>query len=507
MENTELSGAISELKAIRAALIREVRARYGAEVSAEVAAVLQLERRATAAEYREQITRALAGAAVAPGADTTPGGAVSDLSDLDYLVSEAAETVARVAAQYSAADLDGWSKARAGLLREAIEHERNRKAAETLRISAERIHALAAASGRSLLSVDLREIDRRRAQSELFLEAAQPKNAAVAEIVAKIRVRQARAQLENGLLLTDQMRELIRESVPALLRGEPMLLIGETGGAKTALARYLCEQYLGAAETVSGYGDMTAAQLVGAFELRVVAGATESLFVDGPLLRAMREGKPLIIDEINALPPEFLKRLNIVLQLRPGDTYSVQENQGSELTVAPGFVVLATANEHTPSRYRGLERMSAELTNRFGANSYRVHYPDTGIAFDQTPAENTLLAFAAAVDPHGDLPYGVTDAELKRAARAAFVSQQVFAGAEGEGFDRFVSDAQRIDGAPGLEETVLAPRTLVAIVQKAARSGGAVSLDRALGRFLESVMHLEDRAVMKLILESQGFSL
>ncbi len=58
---------------------------------------------------------------------------------------------------------------------------------------------------------------------------------------------------------------------------------------------------------------------------------------------------------------------------------------------------------------------------------------------------------------------------------------------------------------PGLEESVLAPRTLVAIVQKVAGSGGQVSLDHALRRFVDGVMHAEDRQVLALILRSQGF--
>ena len=94
-----------------------------------------------------------------------------------------------------------------------------------------------------------------------------------------------------------------------------------------------------------------------------------------------------------------------------------------------------------------------------------------------------------------------------RAARAAFISQQVFAGSHGAGFADYVSTERGIDGRPGLDEAVLAPRTLVAIVQKAAGSGGSVTLDRALARFVESVMHREDRRVLALILEGQGFAL
>lgn len=322
--------------------------------------------------------------------------------------------------------------------------------------------------------------------------------------MSALRIREARAQLAAGLLLTRQMREIIAEAVPALTRGEPLLLLGETGGAKTALAEYLSRELLDREpEFISGYGDISSTQLVGSHELRPDRGATVSVFVPGPLLRAMTEGRPLILDEVNAMPPEFLKRLNRVLQLRPGDEFSVQENGGKRVTITPGFVILATANEQTPHRYRGIDRMSAELVNRFGANSYRIHYPDSGRQYTDVPVENALLAAAAVADASGSVPFDAD--EIERVSRAAFISQQVFSGAHGAGFGDFVSTERDIDGRPGLEESVLAPRTLVSILHKVAGSGGQVSLDRALERFVEGVMHAEDREVLTLILKSQGF--
>ncbi len=225
------------------------------------------------------------------------------------------------------------------------------------------------------------------------------------------------------------------------------------------------------------------------------------------MLRAMLEGRPVILDEINAMPAEFLKRLNRILQLRPGDRFGVQEDAGREVRIAEGFAILATANEQTPHRYRGLDRLSAELVNRFGANGYRVRYPDSENAYEEFPAENALLALAAVVDERAALPDGLSLDEVARVARAAFISQQVFAGSHGTGFTDYVSTEREIDGRPGLDEAVLAPRTLVAVLQKVAGSAGSVTLDRALTRFVESVMHREDRRVLALILEGQGFQL
>lgn len=401
---------------------------------------------------------------------------------------------------------------RARTLRIAVGAHREEVARRDRLDAAERIVGRAVATGRAPTSKERERISSLRQQPEnraweAGITSPQRRDG-VLEALATVRLREARAQLREGLLLTEQMRGIIAEALPAVLRGDPVLFVGETGGAKTALAEHLARHGAGEEpELVSGYGDITSAQLIGAHELRAEGGATVSAFVPGPMLRAMQEGRPVILDELNAMPAEFLKRLNRILQLRPGDRMGVQEDAGREIRIAPGFSILATANEQTPHRYRGLDRLSAELVNRFGANGYRVHYPDAGRGYDEFPAENALLATAAVADERGELPAWLSADGLMRAARAAFISQQVFAGSHGAGFADYVSTERGIDGRPGLDEAVLAPRTLVAIVQKAAGSGGSVTLDRALARFVESVMHREDRRVLALILEGQGFAL
>lgn len=406
--------------------------------------------------------------------------------------------------------IDAALQSRAASLRIAVAARRAETEARRDRAGADAVVARAVRGGRELTGAEserVRELRARRPDDswQSAIDSVERRDA-VLEALGTLRIRDARRELREGLLQTEQMRGIISEAGPALRRGDPVLLVGETGGAKTALAEYLGRVVLGREpELISGYGDITSAQVVGTHELRAENGATVSVFTPGPLLRAMREGRPVILDEVNAMPPEFLKRLNRILQLRPGDTLNVQEDAGRPVSIAAGFAILATANEQTPHRYRGLDRLSAELVNRFGANAYRVHYPDTGCDYAAFPAENGLLAVAAVADRHGALPEHLPPDALIRAARAAFISQQVFAGEHGAGFSDYVSAEREIDGRPGLEESVIAPRTLVAILQKVAGSAGEIGLDRAFSRFVEGVMHREDRRVLALILEGQGF--
>lgn len=289
-----------------------------------------------------------------------------------------------------------------------------------------------------------------------------------------------------------------------MVAGKPVLLVGETGGAKTALAEFLAKQYFGGAEFVSAYGDVNSYQLMGKQELRANDGATESEFMPGPVVRAMEQGVPLILDEINAMPLELLKRLNKIVQLKPGDVFTVQEDSGRQVTVQPGFCIIATANEKS-KRYKGVDDLSVEFQNRFGSNIYRVQYPDAGNSYGDPAVENDRLAFAAIAMPDGTFPDWVNEGDFDNFVRAAFVTQQLFSGNHGEGFRGFITDTSKItDNMPGLEETVLAPRTMVDILQKVADSYGDISFQMACQRFIEGIKNVNDRQVMTLVLSAHG---
>ena len=321
------------------------------------------------------------------------------------------------------------------------------------------------------------------------------------EEVTRLQVREWKRQLDSGLLMTEQMQTIIDETLPTMVRGEPTLFVGETGGAKTALAEYMVRTYFGVnPEFVSAYGDVNSYQLMGKQELREENGASVSEFVPGPIIRAMEQGKPLILDEINAMPPELLKRLNKIMQLRPGDKFTVQEDSGRIVEVQPGFCVIATANEKS-KRYKGVDDLSVEFQNRFGANINRVRYPDHDKSYGEYPRENAQLAMATVATQRGELPPDIDEGDFENFVRAARLSQQIFSGTNGEGYNQFIDTDKLVDDCTGLEETVLAPRTMVDILRKVAGSYGVVSLKRACQTFLDGIKNPNDRKVMHHILK------
>ena len=373
------------------------------------------------------------------------------------------------------------------------------------------LYRAAGASNRSLTPAEERHIERLRAQQGA-VKATRGQEITTPELLGDIRqeVRRRvdsnrRRDFERGLVMTDQMKEIIDELLPSLAQGKPVLLLGETGGAKTALAEYISRQYFGKEpELISGYGDVNSYQVMGKPDLKNDDGTPVSEFTPGPMIRAMESGRPIILDEVNAMPAEFLKRLNKIAQLRPGDTFTVQEDSGREVTIKSGFCIIATANEKS-KRYKGIEDLSVEFQNRFGANVVRVYYPDHNVVYGQPPIENAVIAKAALTDRAGSLVGGITAEDLERFVRACHVTQQVFSGNHGNGFRDFVDSERIADNKPGLDEAVLAPRTMVALLEKVRDSYGKITLEQTIRRFVSGIKSDNDKKQMTTILQGYGF--
>ncbi len=80
----------------------------------------------------------------------------------------------------------------------------------------------------------------------------------------------------------------------AARRGSPVLLKGPTGCGKTRFVEAMAHDLGRELITVAGHEDMTSADLVGRFLLK----GGETVWVDGPLTRAVRDGAICYLDEI-----------------------------------------------------------------------------------------------------------------------------------------------------------------------------------------------------------------
>ena len=392
------------------------------------------------------------------------------------------------------------------LTRVAVDLKRNDRKRDEFAKKISEVYERAQKSNRELNAVDKKRIVQLEAQIENLTE---PESLAdlskddlpkLLEELQRLNRRDNKIELDRGLLLTEDMQDHIDKTLPSLIAGRPVLFVGDTGGAKTALAKNISREFMSKEpELVSFHGEINVYQLIGKEGL----DNGNTAFRPGPVVRAMENGTPLILDEINAAPAEFLKRLNEILQLRPNDIFTVQEDSGERVKVKSGFCIIATANEKS-ARYKGVDVMSAELKNRFGANVRRVKYPDNEVTFGELPPDNMALSEAALADKRGEILIDLPPGQLEAFAKACHASQKIFTGNydNSQGLKSYVSQDRLVDNKPGLDDTVLSPRMMVAILEQVRDGMGRVKLTDVLGDWVEGIEKPIDREVMKKLLDS-----
>jgi MoxR-like ATPase len=111
-------------------------------------------------------------------------------------------------------------------------------------------------------------------------------------------------------------------------------------------------------ELVEGNAELTPARLVGTFDpARVLAqGYDPEVFVDGPLLAAMRQGSLLYVEEINRIPEETLNVLITVMS--EGEVHIPRLGA---VAAADGFRLVAAMN---PFDAIGTARISSAVYDR-----------------------------------------------------------------------------------------------------------------------------------------------
>jgi len=98
----------------------------------------------------------------------------------------------------------------------------------------------------------------------------------------------------------------------------------------------------------------------------------EVAYVLGPLYRAMKEGRPIIMDELNAIPHTVLIVFNELLRVQPGQRIQPIFPGIEPFEVKEGFCVLATGNWRPEDGriYVGRQTMDAAFLSRLGLIYY-----------------------------------------------------------------------------------------------------------------------------------------
>ena len=311
----------------------------------------------------------------------------------------------------------------------------------------------------------------------------------------RVLLEYRRQLLSDGFVETPGVKNEVIRILSHLQLGIPVLLRGHLGAGKTEVALHVSRRYFGGEpEFISGSEEATKYDIYGRtqigvrpeeekvrefksrmdeylrmnptagkkeikdierqyYETIVVKGLTTSFFQYGPLVRAIRQGKPLVIDEMDGIPHSIIMRLNHVLTRRPGDVIKVQESGDEEILVKNGFCVIATGNIKS-FRYKR-EELDAAFLSRWWSDD--ITYP--------SQKETYEILVASLLDRRGNLQVsGMEDLDdLKRLTFAASEIQKIFTGEQldylGEGADA----ARKIPAS--LKKSVLSLRHLWNIVR------------------------------------------
>jgi MoxR-like ATPase/Mg-chelatase subunit ChlD len=144
----------------------------------------------------------------------------------------------------------------------------------------------------------------------------------------------------------------------ALSSGAHVILEGPPGTGKSTLLRRVAAGRHTLFVLVEGNAELTPARLVGHFDPALVLtnGYTPNIFVDGPLVEALRTGGLLYVEELNRVPEETL---NVLLTVISEGELNVPRL--GRMVAAPGFRMVAAMN---PFDAVGTARISTAVYDR-----------------------------------------------------------------------------------------------------------------------------------------------
>ncbi|KHQ50922.1 CbbQ/NirQ/NorQ/GpvN family protein [Mameliella alba] len=166
--------------------------------------------------------------------------------------------------------------------------------------------------------------------------------------------------------------------------GLPLLLKGPTGCGKTRFVEHMAARLGLPLHTVACHDDLSAADLIGRYLLK----GGETVWVDGPLTRAVREGGICYLDEV----VEARKDVTVVLHPLTDDRRRlVIDRTGEDLQAPRGFMLVASYN---PGYQNILKKLKPSTRQRF--LSIGFDFPDASVETQVVAAESGLDTTRAA---------------------------------------------------------------------------------------------------------------
>lgn len=180
-------------------------------------------------------------------------------------------------------------------------------------------------------------------------------------------------QLDNGFEVTPKYigkTRVVEIAIATLATDRALLLLGVPGTAKTWLSEHLSAAISGDSTLIVQGTAGTAEESIryGWNYARLLSeGPSMNALVPSPVMRAMRDGKLVRVEELTRIPADVQDALITVLSEK---TLPIPE-LNEQVQAIKGFNLIATAND----RDRGVNELSSALKRRF--NTVVLPVPDT----------------------------------------------------------------------------------------------------------------------------------
>lgn len=144
----------------------------------------------------------------------------------------------------------------------------------------------------------------------------------------------------------------------------PVLLKGPTGTGKSRFVEFMAHQLNKQLITVACHEETSATDLIGRFLLK----GAETVWVDGPLTKAVREGSIIYLDEIAEARPDIIVAIHPLTDHR---RKLYIDKLGETVEAHPDFLLVVSFN---PGYQKGFKELKPSTKQRFVALSF--NYPD-----------------------------------------------------------------------------------------------------------------------------------
>jgi midasin len=219
--------------------------------------------------------------------------------------------------------------------------------------------------------------------------------------------------VEDYIMTPSVQTKLIDLARIILTRRFPILIEGPTSSGKTSSVEYLAKRTGHRFIRINNHEHTDIQEYIGSYVSDPLTG--KLVFKDGLLVRALRNGDWIVLDELNLAPTDVLEALNRLLD--DNRELIIPETQ-EVVRPHPHFMLFATQNP--PGLYAGRKVLSRAFRNRF----LEVHFEDV----PQAELETILCRRCQIAPSYGKKIVSVFhELQKRRQSSRVFESKQGFA--------------------------------------------------------------------------------